>query len=55
VRAVRRDFFSDDQLRRRADLMLEQGDLDGQAVWKRIRRTAMVILISAASVAVSSR
>jgi len=23
---------------KRADLMLERGDLDGQAVWKRIRR-----------------
>jgi hypothetical protein len=23
---------------RRSDLMLERGDLDGQAVWKRIRR-----------------
>jgi hypothetical protein len=26
------------QAARRSDLMLERGDLDGQAVWKRIRR-----------------
>ncbi len=26
------------KLRQRADLMLERGDLDGQALWRRIRR-----------------
>jgi hypothetical protein len=33
---------------KRADLMLERGDFDGQAVWKRIRRAVVELQAPAA-------